>query len=69
VIAALRGQGTLEENDETPTEQETTMAYLLLQVWFASLVGWSAGLMEEARVPKQVEDSARLLWKGLGGEA
>ena len=72
VIAALRGQGRLSYTDATskpPSEQEMTLAFLLLQVWFASLVGWSAGLFGQGKIIEQTQTAAELLIKGLAAEA
>ena len=63
VIAALRGTRSL---DTDPTEAETTLAYLLLQVWFASLVGWSAGIADPKDIVIQVARAGELIGKGLG---
>ncbi len=65
VIAALRGKGVLDDTDGAPTDAETTLSSLLLQIWFASLVGWSAGLTDEAGVASRVEGAAQLLAKAL----
>ena len=68
VIAAMRGRGKLEFVDAAespPTEQEMTYAFMLLQQWFACLVGWSAGLFPQAQVEEQMDRAARVLAKGL----
>jgi acetyl-CoA C-acetyltransferase len=65
VIAAMRGQGVLADGNPSPTEDETTLTFLLLQVWFASLVGWSARLIEQPQIGEQVEQCAKLLWRAL----
>src|SRR5262245_43901352 len=49
LIAAMRGVGRLGYADATtspPTENESVLSFLLQQLWFASLVGWSAGLFD-----------------------
>ena len=64
VIAAMQEKGRLDPGDATasaPSGDEITMSYLLLQVWYAALVGWSAGLMTTKGVVAQVESAAGLL--------
>jgi TetR/AcrR family transcriptional regulator, cholesterol catabolism regulator len=61
VLAAMRGQG----GDDPPTTGELTVALLLQQIWFAALVGWSAGLTGQAAVVEQVRLAARLLIAGM----
>ncbi|HEX5058251.1 MAG TPA: TetR/AcrR family transcriptional regulator [Kofleriaceae bacterium] len=68
VIAAMRGRGKLEFVDAAgapPTEREMTYAFMLLQLWFASLVGWSAGLFVQTTVSDQMSRAAHVLAKGL----
>lgn len=68
VIAAMRGRGTLgfvDAADAPPTEQEMTYAFMLLQLWFACLVGWSAGLLSLPSVDDQMARAAHVLAKGL----
>ncbi len=71
IIAALRGVGRLSYTDATsspPTEDEQTLAALLQQVWFASLVGWSAGLHGQQEVLDQTLRAAKLLMCALDCE-
>lgn len=68
VIAAMRGRGKLEFVDAAespPTEREMTYAFMLLQLWFACLVGWSAGLFVQTSVHDQMDRAAHVLAKGL----
>jgi TetR/AcrR family transcriptional regulator, cholesterol catabolism regulator len=68
VIAAMRGCGKLQFVDAAtapPTEREMTYAFMLLQLWFACLVGWSAGLFSQASINEQMERAAHVLAKGL----
>ena len=68
VIAAMRGRGKLEFVDAAgapPTERELTYAFMLLQLWFSCLVGWSAGLFSQASIAEQMERASRVLAKGL----
>lgn len=71
IIAAMRGVGRLSYTDATsspPTEGEQTVAALLQQIWFASLVGWSAGLHGQQEVVEQTLTAAKLLTHALNGE-
>lgn len=68
VIAAMRGRGKLDFIDAAgapPTEQELTYAFMLLQLWFACLVGWSAGLLSQASVDDQMTRAAQVVARGL----
>jgi TetR/AcrR family transcriptional regulator, cholesterol catabolism regulator len=68
VIAAMRGRGKLEFVDAAsapPTEREMTYAFMLLQLWFSCLVGWSAGLFSQPSINEQMERAALVLAKGL----
>ncbi|HEY5922316.1 MAG TPA: helix-turn-helix domain-containing protein [Kofleriaceae bacterium] len=68
VIAAMRGRGKLDFVDAAsapPTEPELTYAFMLLQLWFSCLVGWSAGLFSQASINEQMARGARVLAKGL----
>lgn len=68
VIAAMRGRSRLDFVDAAsapPTEQEMTYAFMLLQLWFACLVGWSAGLSSQAGIEQQMTHAAEVLAKGL----
>ena len=70
IIAAMRGVGRLTFTDasEKPVnEKEVKLALLLQQLWFASLVGWSAGLVGQGDVIDQIKDAAGLLSRGMGG--
>lgn len=69
VIAAMRGRGKLEFMDASlapPTEPEMTYAFMLLQLWFACLVGWSAGLFDQAGIDAQMTRATYVVAKGLG---
>jgi TetR/AcrR family transcriptional regulator, cholesterol catabolism regulator len=68
LIAAMRGKGRLgytELTQSPPTEQESTLSFLLQQLWFASLVGWSAGLFDQAAIVEQLRVAGELLTRGL----
>ena len=67
-VAAMRGVGRLgytELTTQPPTEQESTLSFLLQQLWFASLVGWSAGLFEHSAIVEQLRVAGELLSRGL----
>jgi AcrR family transcriptional regulator len=71
VIAALRGTGRLGYSEATaspPTKKETQLAFLVQQLWFAALVGWSAGMFTEAEVVEQVYRAAVLVSRALDAE-
>jgi AcrR family transcriptional regulator len=68
VIAAMRGTGKLQFVDAAaapPTDTEMTYAFMLLQLWFSCLVGWSAGLFSQASIDEQMARAAIVLAKGL----
>ncbi len=72
VIAAMRGVGRLSFADagtKPPTMNEIQLAALLQQIWFAALVGWSAGLIGPNDVTDQVKTAAALLIRGMEKEA
>ncbi len=72
IIAAMRGVGSLSYGDAAvtpPTEREQTLALLLQQIWFASLIGWSAGLHSQPAVLEHVRTAARLFLRSLDLEA
>ena len=69
IITTMRGGGRLSFGDAAvspPTEQEQTLALLLQQNWFASLIGWSAGLHSQSDVIEHVRAALRLYLKAMG---
>jgi hypothetical protein len=71
IIAAMRGVGRLTFSDATTTpatKKEARLAFILQQLWYASLVGWSAGLISQNEVIEQVKGAAILLLRGIEGE-
>ena len=64
IIAALRGEAVSEEGGEA-SELEQTVSFLLQNMWFASLVGWSSGLHSRKAVVDQMRGAAELLLKGM----
>jgi len=72
LIAAMRGVGRLgftELTNNPPTVQESTLSFLLQQLWFASLVGWSAGLFDAGAIIEQLRVAGDLLTRGLATPA
>lgn len=72
IIAALRGVGRLGPKDapsKAPSKTEKTLAFALQQIWFASLVGWSAGLLSPAQVVEQMRLTGAILMRGVEGES
>lgn len=72
IIAALRGVGRLGFKDATstpPTKTERTLAFALQQIWFASLVGWSAGILSQTQVVEQLRATGAILMRGVEGES
>ena len=68
IIAALRGTGRIgfaEATASPPSKKETQLAFMLQQFWFASLVGWSAGLFGQGEVIEQMRTTAAILIKAL----
>jgi AcrR family transcriptional regulator len=71
VIASMRGVGRLSFADagtKPPSTEEIQLAALLQQIWFAALVGWSAGLVGQNDVSDQVKIAAEFLIRGMGME-
>lgn len=64
IVAALRGCAPGDVDVDSYSETERTVAFLLRHIWFASMVGWSAGLYRQAGVLAHVRDAARLLLAG-----
>ena len=54
----LRG---LAAEGRIPSEQERALAFVLQQVWFASLIGWASGLHGRGVIVDQVATAAGLL--------
>lgn len=72
IIAALRGTGRLgyaEATASPPTKDEMTLAFVLQQIWFAAMVGWSAGMFGENEVVDQIQKVAQLIARALDSEA
>ncbi len=70
IIAALRGVGRLGFKDATsspPSRTERTLAFALQQIWVASLVGWSAGILSQSQVVEQMRVTGEILMRGVEG--
>jgi AcrR family transcriptional regulator len=68
VVDALRPKTSRDEPPHGDTLSETdavSVATILLQVWFAALVGWSGGLFDPDGVVEQVSIAAKLVLAGL----
>ena len=66
LAAALRGADNPMENpQDAANDGEATIALLVQQIWFAAMVGWSAGLHGSGKITEQVHTAARLLLAGL----
>jgi AcrR family transcriptional regulator len=71
IIAAMRGVGRLSYADikaSPPTSKEGAMATSLQQFWFASLVGWSAGIVGVSGVVDQMRWVTEVLDRGIDEE-
>jgi AcrR family transcriptional regulator len=67
VVATLRAREPLSTagGDLTSDEECSLVATILLQVWFAALVGWSGGIFDSDTVVEQVKVAARVVLLGL----
>jgi len=59
ITAALRGE--VFGRATAPTVDERALAFVLQQVWFASLIGWASGLHGRPVIVEQVRTAAGLL--------
>lgn len=59
ITAALRGETSARAG--APTDEERSLAFVLQQVWFASLIGWASGLHGRPVIVEQVRTAAGLL--------
>jgi len=62
ITSAVRGEPPSRAT--SPSDAERRVAYVLQQVWFASLIGWSAGLHGQAAIVEQTSSAAELLIAG-----
>lgn len=68
VVAALRGESPESVPPESYTDGEREVTFLLRQVWFAGLVGWSGGLFGPANIVEHVMSAAKLILAGAEAE-
>jgi len=64
IVAAIHGYGpdlSAPLQDSAGSAHEQALAFALQQVWFASLVGWSAKLHPESAIIEQVHSAATML--------
>jgi AcrR family transcriptional regulator len=59
ITSALRGEAC--PRVDAPSADERALAFVLQQVWFASLIGWASGLHGRAVIVEQVRTAAGLL--------
>ncbi|MBW2460874.1 MAG: TetR/AcrR family transcriptional regulator [Deltaproteobacteria bacterium] len=64
VVAALRGDSPQLVLTESFSDGERQVTFLVRQIWFAGLVGWSGGLFSQAEVVQQVVTGAKLILAG-----
>jgi AcrR family transcriptional regulator len=71
VISAIRGEPFTSGSPSTTelTEREQTLVFMLLQNWFAALVGWSAGLGSVSNIVAQMDRAIRVISRGLEAES
>jgi hypothetical protein len=64
IVAALRGKPVDLSRDlsaATSTERERQVAFMLQNVWFASLVGWAGGLHPTRDIAARIRTAAALM--------
>ncbi|MGE0784668.1 MAG: TetR/AcrR family transcriptional regulator [Sandaracinaceae bacterium] len=66
IVGALRGVPPHAVDPDTYSEPEAQVAFLLRHIWFASMVGWAAGLYPAEDVLEHVKTAAALLTRGAG---
>ncbi|MCA9773146.1 MAG: TetR family transcriptional regulator [Myxococcales bacterium] len=65
IVHALWGDGK-SNGAMGHSEEERQVAFILEQVWFTSLVGWTGGLHSKEEVIEHVRQAAKLLLRGMG---
>lgn len=65
VIAVLKPPADAESAQALRDDECVLVATILLQVWFAALVGWSGGAYDSVGVVEQVQTAARVVLRGL----
>jgi len=66
VVTAIRGPAGPDVTTTAITDLERDISFLLQQIWFAALVGWSAKLHSQSKVVEQVAQAADWLVRGAG---
>ena len=67
IIAAIRGPGAAGCDDLEASEEEQSLAGILQQIWFSTLViGWANGFVTQAQVVEHMRTAASLLLRGAG---
>ena len=61
IAAAIDGNGAGAANGSQLSEDQRNRSFLLQQVWFASLVGWSGGVHDQTAAIEQVRGAAAML--------
>jgi len=61
IVAALRAAPPAPLTRRTPAPPESDVAFILQNVWFASLIGWAAGLHPAREVSLRVRTAAALM--------
>jgi AcrR family transcriptional regulator len=61
IVAVYRGS----RSDAPPTPDEISLSRILQHVWYASLVGWSAGMHGTDEVVRQVRETTAIVLRGL----
>jgi hypothetical protein len=61
IATAIRGNGADARSDVDFSDDELRRGALLMQVWFASLVGWSGGVHDKTAAIDQVRVAAAML--------
>jgi len=71
IIDALRGvqRRSGDGASPQPTRKEERLAILLQQMWFAMLVGWSAGLYSQNETLDQMRHTTKVIMRGMEAEA
>ncbi len=73
IIATMRNE-SLQDGDGAeatatlkpdPTEIESTVALLLQNIWFATLVGWAGGLLPQSEIAERMATAVALLLAGV----
>lgn len=64
IMSSYNGHGPSAETDAQVTDEQQRRAFLLQQIWFASLVGWMSGLHPETDVFEQMSHATGIIIDG-----